>query len=95
MEIKKTNRNFDITSFKDVYGQECSMQKSSVATDDYVWLGVSKPKLTVFKDNNKGQYLVCDMPDNFDVSSRMHLSREQVANLLPHLKKFVETGEIN
>jgi hypothetical protein len=95
MEIKKTNRNFDIASFKDVYDEECSLQKSSAASDDYIWLGISKPKLTVFKDKNRGQYLNCEMPDNFMVNSRMHLSRDQVAELLPYLQKFVETGDIN
>jgi hypothetical protein len=29
------------------------------------------------------------------VDSRMHLSREQVAELLPILQKFVDTGELS
>lgn len=35
------------------------------------------------------------MPKNWSANSRMHLNREQIAELLPILQKFVETGEID
>jgi hypothetical protein len=34
------------------------------------------------------------IPKDVDLSTRMHLSREQVAVLLPILQQFVDTGEI-
>lgn len=95
MKIKKTNRGFEFGKFTDLYGEKCSIQKSSLATADAIWLGIDEPKLTVFENEQKGKYLVTEMPKNFSVDSRMHLSRKQVAKLLPILQKFVETGELS
>lgn len=95
MELKTTSRGFDIASFTDSYGEVCSLQKSSSAMEDKIWLGISEPKLTVFEDDNKGKYIITDMPKNFSVSARMHLTRKQVAELLPYLQRFVETGELS
>ena len=39
---EETNRGFSIINFTDVYGQECSLQKSSSAKEDRIWLGVGK-----------------------------------------------------
>lgn len=94
MNLEKTERGFSVGGFIDLYGERCSIQKSSLATDDAIWLGIDNPKLIVFENEQKGKYLVTDMPNNFSVSSRMHLNREQVAQLLPMLQKFVETGEL-
>jgi hypothetical protein len=95
MELNTTQRGFDITEFTDSYGEICSLQKSSSASSDKIWLGISKPKLTVFENESKGQYIITDMPENFSVNARMHLNREQVAELLPYLQKFVESGELS
>jgi len=95
MELEKTNRGFEKGKFTDVYGEQCSIQKSSLATQDAIWLGIDNPKLTVFENEQMGKYLEVDMPKNFSVSSRMHLNRKQVAELLPFLQKFVETGELS
>ena len=94
MEIKSTQRGFARAEFVDQYGEVCSIQKSSLATDDCIWLGINNPQLTVFEDESKGKYVNAKMPDNFMVSSRMHLTREQVADLLPLLQRFVQTGEL-
>ena len=37
---RKTNRGFDRAEFIDRYNQKCSIQKSSIATEDCIWLGV-------------------------------------------------------
>lgn len=95
MKLEKNKRGFENSKFTDLYGEKCSIQKSSLATDDAIWLGINKPKLTVFENEQMGKYLVTEMPKNFLVNSRMHLSREQVAELLPILQKFVETGELS
>lgn len=93
MELNDTARGFAIGKFTDAYGQECSLQKSS-KIGDYIWLGVDSPKLVVFEDDSKGRYIQTKLPKNWDVHSRMHLSREQVKELLPALIKFAETGEL-
>lgn len=94
MGLRKTQRGFSIGEFTDLYGAKCSIQKSSLATDDAIWLGLDKPKLTVFENENMGKYVTTDLPRNWMVDSRMHLNREQVKELLPLLKRFVETGEL-
>lgn len=39
MKITTTQRGFEIAKFKDQSGRECSIQKSSDATRDCIWLG--------------------------------------------------------
>lgn len=39
---KKTCRGFTLYEFRDIYGAECSIQKSSLASDDAIWLGLDK-----------------------------------------------------
>lgn len=94
IKLRATQRGFSIGEFKDSYGMECKIQKSSIATEDCIWLGITNPKLTVFENDQKGKYLRTEMPSNFDVDSIMHLNREQVKNLLPLLQKFAKTGEL-
>jgi hypothetical protein len=97
MNIAKTARGFDLVEFRDHYGASCSLQKSSLATDDAIWFGVDNadPKILASKVQEDGtgwiKYLI---PEDVSLNTRMHLTREQVAELLPHLQKFVETGEI-
>jgi hypothetical protein len=45
MNIEKTERGFDIIEFLDRYGVECSLQKSSLATEDCIWLGVNESRM--------------------------------------------------
>jgi hypothetical protein len=40
IKFVKTERGFAISSFEDRYGLQCSLQKSSLATEDAIWLGV-------------------------------------------------------
>ena len=94
MKKEYTNRGFSRYNFKDQYGFECSLQKSSLATDDAIWLGVNDPNLVVFEGESKGKYVETKMPEQFSVHSRMHLTQEQVKMLLPILQNFAETGEI-
>lgn len=93
--LNKTERGFDISEFTDLYNNVCSIQKSSLAFVDAIWLGIDNPKLTIYENETKGKYLVTEIPSNFSVNCRMHLNREQVAKLLPLLNKFVETGELS
>lgn len=93
--MHKTNRGFDIEKFKDYYGSECSLQKSSLATEDTIWFGVDEPDLVIFEDDNMGKYIKTKLPNNWSTHSRMHLTREQVSQLLPYLQHFAETGELN
>lgn len=68
LQEEYTQRGFKFYQFHDRYDLLCSLQKSSLATEDAIWLGTN---------------------DN-----RMHLTQEQVKQLLPILRKFVRTGRI-
>ncbi len=104
MVIGKTSRGFALVEFTDRYGAACSLQKSSLAEHDTIWLGVddAKPKI-MSRDAirlglpNPGDgtgWVPYPLPDEVSLYTRMHLDREQVKALLPILKRFVKTGEI-
>lgn len=112
MRLNKTARGFDIIEFTDRYNNSCSLQKSSIATEDCIWLGVTDPtpqvmatarervvreqKEALDKIDRSPQYGWQDFPLHADVNimTRMHLTRKQVKELLPHLIKFILTGRI-
>lgn len=95
MEIKKTSRNFDYGKFEDINRNQCSLQASSLATDDAIWLGIDDPELVVFENDSRGAYIKTVMPRNFSVNARMHLNRDQVALILPRLISFAENGTLH
>lgn len=66
--LSPTERGFLRAEFTDRYDAKCSIQKSSLAFEDCIWLGVNE--------------------------HRMHLTQEQAAALIPHLRRFVKTGEL-
>jgi len=97
MELEKTQRGFALGKFTDHYGHGCSIQKSSLATDDAIWLGLddASPQIMASKlDPNLTGWLPYPIPLDVNLNTRMHLTREQVAELLPTLQRFVETGEM-
>jgi len=99
MKLEKTitSRGFNLIKFNDLYDIECSIQKSSLATDDAIWFGVNDadPHIMASKTLQGGTgWVRYDVPDDVSFNTRMHLNREQVKELLPILKKFVKTGNL-
>jgi hypothetical protein len=98
MEIRTTQRGFAIADFTDAYGVECSIQKSSLADKDAIWLGANKLDIKEWsKETGWVKHPEFDegtLEHHYVGNARMHLTREQVAELLPILQRFVETGEI-
>lgn len=92
MKLELTNRGFTIGDFVDEYGEKCSIQKSSLATKDCIWLGVNevRPKVCVYGQGWKE----IPLPEGAAISGRMHLSQKLVKELLPFLQHFAETGEL-
>lgn len=78
IEISKTNRGFALIKFKDCYGALCSLQKSSLADEDAIWLGCD----TVEERNGEHH------------SIRMHLTKSDACRLISVLEAFVEFGEL-
>ncbi|MBA1335899.1 MAG: hypothetical protein HPY66_1717 [Firmicutes bacterium] len=99
MELEEgyTSRGFKIIHFQDLYGSRCSIQKSSLATDDAIWFGVddADPKIMASKVQENGVgWVKYPIPEDVLLATRMHLTREQAKQLLPILQEFVETGEL-
>ena len=97
MKKEKTNRGFEYVEFKDIYDQKCSIQKSSLASEDAIWFGVddANPKILAssIKEGGTG-WVKYDIPEQVLLSTRMHLTRKQVKQLLPYLKRFARTGKL-
>ena len=95
--MEKTERGFEYESFEDYNGVECSIQKSSIATEDCIWLGANDIGLKHFKayEGWTDVKFVNTIEEHYVANNRMHLSRKHVEKLLPILQKFVETGELS
>ncbi len=103
LKIKRNGRNFPYAEFKDRYNNVCSIQKSSLAFEDCIWLGVDNPNPQIMAsqanhfgvdtDETTG-WVKYPIPNEVLISTRMHLTVKQVKDLLPILNKFVETGNI-
>lgn len=82
MKKSKTSRGFTIYKFKEYYGADCSLQKSSNSEVDQVWLGMDVQEIP--KHHVTGQSL----------GVRMLIDRKLAARLALKLASFSETGEI-
>ena len=103
MKKSKPQRGFPIINFKDRYNKDCSIQKSSLATEDTIWFGVDDPDPIIMASDaikmgiptkEVTGWVKYYFPPQVSIHTRMHLNRKQVAKLLPILSKFVDTGEI-
>lgn len=102
-DITHTQRGFKTITFKDLYGCGCSIQESSIASVNAIWIGIddADPQImaidakryNIHTDETTG-WIPYPIPDEVLLSTRMHLSREQVKKLLPILQNFVDSGEI-
>lgn len=99
MDVKKgvTGRGFGFFEFTDSYGAECSIQESSSAEEPKIWLGASEIGIKYFipyqgwKEPNLEELFGTNQ---IVANNRMHLTRDQVATLLPILEVFVKTGRL-
>ena len=102
-----TPRGFSRIDFIDMYGEQCSLQKSSLATEDAIWLGIDTPAVKEFypmpRETDEAWFSITKeemealkhRPQNeLYLSGRMHLTRDMVKVLLPYLYTFVKTGEL-
>jgi hypothetical protein len=87
----KTPRNFTKILFTDQHKKECSIQESSLTTLDCIWLGIEDANPQIITDAGWKPYSI---PDGVLLSTRMLLTRNQVKEILPVLKKFVDKGKI-
>lgn len=93
----KTDRGFTVIEFSDQYDKKCSIQESSLATEDAIWFGIDNPDPIIMASKvQKGGtgWVKYPIPEDVVIHTRMHLTQDQVAKLIPILQNFVETGEI-
>lgn len=50
MKISKTERGFDLIEFTDKYGHDCVIQKSSIATQNCIWIGRKHSSMHLNRD---------------------------------------------
>ena len=104
MEKTKTDRGFDVAIFTDMYDKECTIQKSSLATADAIWVGIANPEPRIkaidarrlgIDTNEEVGWVDYYIPDEVLISTQMHLDQDQAKELIKVLEKFVETGNIS
>lgn len=109
LKTTHTEHGFARVDFTDEYGESCSIQKSSLATEDAIWFGVDKvkPKILSRDAAAMGRMDLLDagperfngwvdwpIPKDVSLACRMHLTRAQVLELLPILQHFAREGEL-
>lgn len=103
MKKSKTNRGFELIEFEDRYEHKCSIQKSSLATEDAIWFGIddAEPRILASDAHRMGiptpvqvGWIPFAVPEEVLMTTRMHLTQDQVKELLPILQHFAETGEL-
>ena len=97
MKESYTNRGFKLIEFTDLYGAKYNIQKSSLATEEAIWLGIkdANPRIMASKTVAGGTgWVDYPIPEDVLLTTRMHLNQEQAKELITLLQKFVDTGEI-
>ena len=87
-----TQRGFGRFEFVDSYGAQCSVQESSVVPR--LWLGIDQPEVKTLTGVPGVGWVKVELPEGAEVFGRMHLTQEQVTELLPLLTHFAETGTL-
>ena len=93
MNITHTGKGFAKAEFLDRNEVPCSLQKSSIATEDCIWLGADDIGLSCFEAGKGWNKVILDGVRHV-ANNRMHLSRANVQALLPLLKHFALTGDL-
>jgi hypothetical protein len=90
IEWSDTQRGFRLGTFRDTGGETCSVQASSIATEERVWVGLDDPRAV----HVAGAPRRFELPAGVTIFGRMHLNREQAGQLAEVLARFAETGEL-
>lgn len=91
-KFSKTNRGFGLVEFTDSNGVKCSIQQSSLATQNCLWIGCSTDYYMQLSPG-KGWEKV-EIAQNQLVNDKMHLNESQVRQLVARLEIWLETGSL-
>lgn len=89
MNVEKTKRGFQVIRFTDRYNVPCSLQISSIATEPCVWFGCDDANLQELTDDGWKP-----VEGDFFATTRMHLSKDMVEELITYLTTFTQTGSL-
>lgn len=103
--MTKTPRGFERIEFTDRSNQKYSLQESSLATEDCVWLGLNSADPVIMEsdalklglalpEGEMSGWMPYPIPEQVHLSTRMHLNREQVTELVGRLQSWLENGEL-
>ena len=96
-------RGFGGLQFNDKYGHTCRIQKSSSAMYNAIWLGINDadPKIMTSDAKELGMdtqghsgWMPYPIPKEVLLHTSMHLTQNQVRQLLPILQYFAEHGSL-
>jgi hypothetical protein len=79
--------------FIDRYKNKCSIEKSTLATENAIWFGIDKFDPVIRNPNGPG-WVSVPLPEGTLTGARMHLTQKQVQDLLPALQRFAQTGDL-
>lgn len=99
----RTQRGFGKVEFKDGYGNRCSIQQSSSAMDDFLWIGCDDAAKTAkvmavdaayvgVKTDQRTGWVDFPIPEQVLIHDRMHLNRADVRKLVKRLNLWLKTG---
>lgn len=91
MNLLITDRGFARIEFTDRYGVACSLQQSSLATEDAIWLGCNEPNPRRLVPGQGWQPV--SLPEGTLCDTRMHLTRDHVAQLVTVLQQWLDSTE--
>jgi hypothetical protein len=90
LTFRRTQRGFTRAEFFDRYGEKCSIQASSLATERAIWLGTDAPIIML----NDHKHPNAEAAGLSTLGGRMHLTRKHAARLALILAAFAQTGEL-
>lgn len=92
MKSKKTQRGFGLIEFDDYNKHKCTIQKSSLATQDCIWLGTDTQDMLIGPPPWIPLSQVIESRPV--VGTRAHLTRDQARWLAQRLLFFADNGQL-
>ena len=102
-KVKSNNRGFRFYEFLDSYNTPCTIQKSSTAVPECLWLGLNQAEPRVLHGDAKKLGLATvatygwvdyPLPEEVHIPTRMHLTRDQAKQLANMLLHFASSGDL-
>ena len=108
MKKSYTNRGFGHIEVELRHGEQLSIQKSSLATENAIWMGAAEENVKAFiPSEERAPYfdwvdidvrelikMKHSRVDGIVTNTRVEITQEKMKELLPIFKHFAETGEL-